>query len=70
VELNDLSSEAAELRNIFIASCMASCYLILDRMLAQNGVPLEYEEFRHQWIDLYKEVYRSVSKMKPRGNPR
>ena len=70
MELNNLSSEAAELRSIITASSMTSCYLIMDRMLSQGDTTLHYEDFRREWIDLFKEGYTSVSKMKSRSEPR
>jgi hypothetical protein len=50
VELNNLSSEAAELGNIILASSMTFCYLIMERMTAQRDMPLHYEDFRREWI--------------------
>lgn len=70
MELNNLSSEAAELRSTIIASSMTSCYLIVDRMLAQGDIPPHYEDFRRDWIDLFKQIHRSVSRMKVRSKPR
>jgi hypothetical protein len=70
VELNNLSSEAAELRSIIISSSMTSCYLLMDQMLSQGDTTLHYEDFRREWIDLFKQVYKSVSRMRPRSEPR
>jgi len=70
VELNNLSSEAAEVRSIIIASSMTSCYLVMERMLAQTDTALHYEDFRRDWIELFKEVHRVVCKMRPRQKSR
>ena len=70
VEFKNLSSEAAELRSIILASSMTSCYLIIERMGAQRDMSLHYEEFRGEWIELFKHVHKAVSRMRPRNEPR
>ena len=70
MKLNNLSSEAAELRSTIIASSMTSCYLIMDQVMAQGDITLHYEDFRRDWIDLFKQIHRSVSQMKVRTKPR
>jgi hypothetical protein len=70
VELDKLSSETAELRSIIMASNMTSCYLIMERIAAQGETGLYYEDFRRDWIDLFKEVHRLVSRMRPRRKAR
>jgi hypothetical protein len=70
MDLNSLSSEAAELRNIILASSMTSCYLIMDRILAQGETALHYEDLRREWIGLLKDVHRLVSRMRPRSKAR
>jgi hypothetical protein len=70
MELKKLSPDAAELRNVIIASSMASSYIILEEMAAHRELSVHYEDFREQWIDLYKSVYKSVSQWKPRKQNR
>ena len=70
MELKNLSSEAAELRSIILASSMTSCYLIMERILAQGETAVHYEDFRRDWIGLLKEVHRLVSRMRPRSKAR
>jgi hypothetical protein len=70
VEFKNLSSEAAELRSIMLASSMTSCYLIMERMSAQRDTSLHYEDFRSEWIELFKHVHKAVSRMRPRNDPR
>ena len=70
MKLDNLSSEAAELRSIILASSMTSCYLILERMSSQRDMALHYEDFRCEWIELFKQVHRAVSRMRPRTEPR
>ena len=70
MEFKSLSSEAAELRNIILASSMTSCYLIMERMIAQRDISLHYEDFRGEWIELFKNVHRAVSRMRPRNELR
>ena len=70
MELNNLSSEAAELRSIILASSVTSCYLIMERISAQRDMSLHYEDFRREWIELFKQVHRAVSRMRPRTEPR
>ena len=70
MELKEMSSEFKELRSVIIASSMASCYLILENIAAQNDQSVRYEDFRKQWVDLYKSVYGRVSQWKHRSETR
>lgn len=70
MELKNLSTDAAELRSVIIASSIASSYMILEEMAAHREVTVHYEDFREQWIDLYKSVYKTVSQWKPRRQAR
>ena len=70
MELKKLSPDSDELRSVIIASSMASCYLILEQIAAQNDIAIHYEDFRQQWIALYKSVHKGVSQWKPRSKTR
>jgi hypothetical protein len=70
MDLKPLSPELSELRNVIIASNLASCYLVLELLKSEKNETLHYEKFRTQWIDIYKSTYGIVSKMKPRKSPR
>jgi hypothetical protein len=70
MELKDLSADSSELRSVILACSMTSCYLILDQIAAHNNLTIHYEDFRRQWINLYKSVYDAVSQWKPRGKMR
>ena len=45
-------------------------YLVLDELISGRGKRLFYDKFRKEWLDLYKEVYNFVSKMKTRRSSR
>jgi len=66
MELKPLSPEFDELRNVLIASNMASCYLILNEIMTRRGEAFFYETFKNEWLGVYKEIHKYVSKMKPR----
>jgi len=70
MDLKPLSPELSELRNVVIASNLASCYLVLELLKSEKNETLNYERFRTQWINIYKSTYGIVSKMKPRKSPR
>jgi hypothetical protein len=70
MDLKPLSPELNELRNVIIASNLASCYLILELLKSEKNETLNYEKFRSQWIDIYKSTHGIVSKMKPRKSSR
>ncbi len=70
MDLKPLSPELNELRNVIIASNLASCYLILEMLKSEKNETLNYERFRTQWIDIYKSTHGIVSKMKPRKSSR
>jgi hypothetical protein len=70
VELKSLPPDFNELRNIIISSNLTSCYLILEEMAAAKGDRIFFDKFRAHWIDIYKNIYDHVSKMKPREKPR
>ena len=70
MELKPLSPEFDELRNIVISSNLTSCYLILEELTAMKSERLYYDKFRTQWIDIYKNVYSHVGKMKSRKGSR
>jgi hypothetical protein len=70
MELKKLSSDAAELRSVIIASSMVSSYMILEEMAANREMSVHYEDFREHWLSLYKSVYKSVSQWKPRKQTR
>ena len=70
MELKPLPLELDELRSIIISSNLTSCYLILNQLALQEGETTHYEKFRAGWIDVYKDVYELVSKMKIRKSPR
>jgi hypothetical protein len=70
MDLKPLPPELNELRNVIISSNFATCYLVLERLKSEKDETLIYDKFRNQWIDLYKNTYRIVSKMKPRRSSR
>lgn len=70
MDLKPLPPELNELRNVIVASNLASCYLILELLKSEKNETLNYEKFRSQWIDIYKSTYGIVSKMKPRKSSR
>ena len=70
MDLKQLSPELSELRNVIIASNLASCYLALELLKSEKNETLNYDKFRGQWIDIYKSTYGMVSKMKPRKSSR
>ncbi len=70
MDLKPLSSELNELRNVILASNLASCYLVLELLKSEKNETLNYERFRTQWIDIYKSTYGIISKMKPRKSSR
>jgi len=70
MELKSLPEELAELRNVIISSNLTSCYLILNRLAIKEGEKAHYEEFKASWINMYKDVYRLISRMKVRKSSR
>lgn len=70
MDLKPLSQELNEIRNVIIASNLASCYLVLELLKSEKNETLNYEKFRTQWIDIYKSTHTIVSKMKPRKSSR
>ena len=70
MELKSLPPELGELRNVIISSNLTSCYLILNELALKEGEKTHYEEFKVAWIDMYKDVYKLVSRMKTRKSSR
>ena len=70
MELKELSPDLNELRSVIIASHLSTCYLLLERLAPKETEPYRYEKFREDWIEMYKNVYKIVSKMKPRKSMR
>lgn len=70
MELKELSSDAAELRSVIIASSMTSSFMILEEMAAHRELSVHYEDFRDQYLTLYKSIYKAVSQWKPRRQAR
>jgi hypothetical protein len=70
MELKPLSSELNELRSVIISSNLTTCYLILNELGMKKDEAIFYDKFRKEWVDLYKEIYDRVSKMKPRKSSR
>jgi hypothetical protein len=70
MELKPLSPELEELRSVIISSNLTTCYLILDELISKRDERLFYDKFRKEWVDVYKEVYGRVSKMKTRKSSR
>lgn len=70
MELKELSPDLAELRSVIIASHLSTCYLLIERLAPKENEPYRYEKFREDWIEMYKNVYKIVSKMKPRKSMR
>jgi len=70
MELKPLPPELGELRDVIISSNLTSCYLILNELALKEGEKVHYEKFKAGWIDIYKDVYKLVSKMKMRRSPR
>ncbi len=70
MKLKPLSAESDELRKIIISSNLTSCYIMLEELLASKGERLFFDKFRARWIDIFKNVYDHVDRMKPRKDPR
>ena len=70
MELKELSPELAELRSVIISSHLSTCYLLIERLASKENESCRYELFREEWIDMYKNIYKIVSKMKPRKSVR
>jgi hypothetical protein len=70
MKLKPLTPEIDELRKIIISSNLTSCYILLEELLAAKGERLFFDKFRTRWIDIFKNVYDHVDKMKPRKEPR
>ena len=70
MELTDLSPELNELRNVIISSNLTSCYLILQEITTLKDETLVYDRFRKHWLEMYKNFYEVVAKMKTRKSPR
>ena len=70
MELKELSPELNELRNVIISSHLSTCYLLMERLPLKEGETYRYEKFREEWIEMYKNVYKIVSKMRPRKSVR
>ena len=66
MELNDLSPELNELRNVIISSNLTSCYLILQELTSLKDETLVYDRFRKHWMGTYKGFYGIVTQMKSR----
>ncbi len=70
MKLTPLSPEQDELRKIIISSNLTSCYIVLEEILSAKGERLFFDKFRARWIDIFKNVYDHIDKMKPRKEPR
>jgi hypothetical protein len=70
MDLKELSPELNELRAVIIASHLSTCYLLIERLSPKEDQAYRYEKFREDWIEMYKNVYKIVSKMKPRKSTR
>ena len=70
MELKPLPSELSELRNVTISANLVSSFLILQQLTYKRYKTLHYEAFREEWIELYKNTYKIVSKMKSRESSR
>jgi len=70
IEVKPLSPEPGELRNVIISSNLSTSYLILNELTPKRGKILRYEQFKKEWIEMYKSAYKIVSKMKTRKSPR
>jgi hypothetical protein len=70
MDLKPLPPEFDELRNAIISSNLTTCYLVLDELISSRGERLFYDKFRREWLDVYKEIYGRVSKMKTRKSSR
>ncbi len=70
MELKDLTPELNELRNVILSSHLSSCYLILEHLGLRKDETYSYMKFKEEWIDMYKNTYKIISKMKPRKSTR
>ncbi len=70
MKLKPVPPEIDELRKIMISANLTSCYILLEEILAAKGERLFFDKFRVRWIDIFKNVYDHVDKMKPRREPR
>ena len=62
--LKSLPKDLDELRKTIISSNLTTCYLILNELAGDK--PVRYQKFKDEWIHLYDDTYKLVSKMKPR----
>ncbi len=67
MDLKPLSPELNELRNIIISSNLTTCYLILEEVASAKSESFYFEKFRTQWINIFKNIYNQISKMKTRN---
>jgi hypothetical protein len=70
MELKELSPELNELRNVILSSHLSSCYLILQHLGLSKDETYSYMKFKEEWIEMYKNTYKIIAKMKPRKSPR
>ena len=70
MELTDLSPDLNELRKVIISSNLASCYLILQEITILKDETLVYDRFRKHWLEMYKNFYEVVAKMRTRKSKR
>ncbi len=70
MELKELSPELTELRNVILSSHLSSCYLILQHLGMGKDESFSYMKFKEEWIEMYKNTYKIISKMKPRRSSR
>ncbi len=68
MELKPLSPEFDELRTIIISSSLTNCFMMLEELTSAKGDRLFFDKFRTQWIEVYKNLYKQVSKMKKRSS--
>jgi hypothetical protein len=70
MELKSLPPELNELRNVIISSNLTTCYLVLNEIYLKEDKPIYYAQVREKWIEMYKDVFKLISKMKARKSLR
>jgi len=70
MELKSLSPELDEFRNVIISSNLTTCYLILNEIGLKEGKTIYYAQVKEKWMEMYKDVFKLLSKMKTRKSLR
>jgi hypothetical protein len=70
MEMMNLSPEINELRTIILSSQLTTYFLILEELGLKKDKTYHYEQFRQEWMETYKNIYKMIARMKPRKSSR